>query len=324
MGSAMSNDAKRYREAMKDKAHRMAHGDPHQRVDASSWTPPEPEDGGVQTGERPISRRQYKRGGHVDGHKGVQRLDRKPRKSGGKALTADSYLNRDVREANEEREGTKHVGGFARGGHADEREDRALVDRMVKPSARTGKTRGGMSVSDGELEGTRPTGGRLAKAKGGKSDPLWIEHAGMKKGALHKALHVPEGKKIPEKKLAKAGHSKNPHMEHMAQAAENMKGLHRKTGGRAGKGKTNINILISAGKGEQQQPMPPMPMRPPVVPAPPMVPPPMAGAPPMPPPGGMPMPPGAPMMRRRGGRAYDAGAGSGEGRLEKIEEYGRR
>jgi len=30
----------------------------------------------------------------------------------------------------------------------------------------------------------------------------WIQKAIKKKGALHKALHVPEGQKIPAKKLA--------------------------------------------------------------------------------------------------------------------------
>lgn len=32
----------------------------------------------------------------------------------------------------------------------------------------------------------------------------WIQKIGMKKGALHKELNVPEGKKIPKKKLDKA------------------------------------------------------------------------------------------------------------------------
>lgn len=32
----------------------------------------------------------------------------------------------------------------------------------------------------------------------------WIQDMHMKKGALHKELGVPEGKKIPEKKLKKA------------------------------------------------------------------------------------------------------------------------
>jgi hypothetical protein len=37
----------------------------------------------------------------------------------------------------------------------------------------------------------------------------WIAGAIKHKGALHKELGVPEGKKIPEKKLEKAEHSKN-------------------------------------------------------------------------------------------------------------------
>jgi hypothetical protein len=35
----------------------------------------------------------------------------------------------------------------------------------------------------------------------------WIQKAIKKPGALHKELGVPEGKKIPEKKLAKAAKS---------------------------------------------------------------------------------------------------------------------
>jgi len=38
----------------------------------------------------------------------------------------------------------------------------------------------------------------------------WIQAAHIKKGALHKELGVPAGKKIPEKKLKAAAHSKNP------------------------------------------------------------------------------------------------------------------
>lgn len=37
----------------------------------------------------------------------------------------------------------------------------------------------------------------------------WIAGATKNKGALHRDLGVPEGKKIPKKKLAKAEHSKN-------------------------------------------------------------------------------------------------------------------
>lgn len=38
----------------------------------------------------------------------------------------------------------------------------------------------------------------------------WIQSAIKKPGALRKSLHVKKGEKIPEKKLEKAEHSKNP------------------------------------------------------------------------------------------------------------------
>jgi len=56
----------------------------------------------------------------------------------------------------------------------------------------------------------------------------WIQKMHMKKGALHKTLGVPEGKKIPEKKLEKAEHSKNPTTAKRARLAETLKGLKKK------------------------------------------------------------------------------------------------
>lgn len=56
----------------------------------------------------------------------------------------------------------------------------------------------------------------------------WIQGAIKHPGALHKALHVPQGEKIPAKKLAKAEHSKNEHMRHMAALAETLGKLHKK------------------------------------------------------------------------------------------------
>jgi len=56
----------------------------------------------------------------------------------------------------------------------------------------------------------------------------FIAGAIKKPGALRKALHVKEGEKIPEKKLEKAEHSKNPTMKKRAVLAETLKHLPRK------------------------------------------------------------------------------------------------
>lgn len=333
----MSEQAKTARAAMKAKAHRLAgKTDPHQKVDASSWTPSEPEAATSQTGMRPVSPRQYKRGGKVVGkHEGEHakhHAGRKPRKAGGKALTPDNLINRNVKEANEQRPGTKHVGGMkaggrakkmdggpmaamppamanprtaalvramadakmrgampggmpmmrkegGRAGHPDEAEDRALVKKMVKHGALTGKKDGGRTRKAGGgssskypvdwdkvhlmpgpekpdiagyyhflATGEQPEGdGQVhlmpgpeqplpvpGRKHGGKAGGKWIQGAIKHPGALHKALHVPEGEKIPAKKLKKAEHSKNPLMAKRAHLAETLGKMHHAHGGVAG------------------------------------------------------------------------------------------
>ena len=42
------------------------------------------------------------------------------------------------------------------------------------------------------------------------TDPHWMEHMHMKKGALQQELGVPQGQKIPAKKLDSAENSSNP------------------------------------------------------------------------------------------------------------------
>lgn len=55
----------------------------------------------------------------------------------------------------------------------------------------------------------------------------FIQKMHMKKGALHKELGVPEGKKIPEKKL-KAAEKKGGLVAKRAHLAETLKGFHKK------------------------------------------------------------------------------------------------
>lgn len=54
----------------------------------------------------------------------------------------------------------------------------------------------------------------------------WIANATRNKGALHRELGVPEGKKIPAKKLAKAAKAGGKEGER-ARLAETLKGLRK-------------------------------------------------------------------------------------------------
>lgn len=54
----------------------------------------------------------------------------------------------------------------------------------------------------------------------------WIQAAIKHKGALHKALGVPLGEKIPAKKLAKAAKSKGL-LGQRARLAQTLKGMHK-------------------------------------------------------------------------------------------------
>ena len=101
-------------------------------VDASGWEAYDLLNADAKTGMRPVSRRAYKSGGKVDskpeGKMCGGRADRKARQSGGKAITPNSYINRNVKEANEERDGIKHVGGLKSGGRA-KRKDGGKVSK---------------------------------------------------------------------------------------------------------------------------------------------------------------------------------------------------
>jgi hypothetical protein len=53
----------------------------------------------------------------------------------------------------------------------------------------------------------------------------WIAGATKNKGALHRELGVPAGKKIPARKLATAAKSKNPVERKRASLAKTLKGF---------------------------------------------------------------------------------------------------
>ena len=59
----------------------------------------------------------------------------------------------------------------------------------------------------------------------------WIAGATENKGGLHRSLGVPEGEKIPAKKIAKATHSEDPKVAKQARLAETLKKLHHRHGG---------------------------------------------------------------------------------------------
>ena len=305
----MSEDSVKYRNAMKAKAHRLA-DQKEGRVDASdyhipgkptssepqTWVNPKP--GLVGSTKNPVNPREYKRGGLATGGKAKHHAGRSKRQMGGPTMPATAPgMNVPVNRFNlspvPNKMGAAIQGatGIKKGGkveHSDEAADRKLIDKMVKPEAR-----------------------RERKSGGGN----WIAGAIKHPGALHKELGVPEGKKIPEKKLKKAEHSDNPKEAKRARLAETLKGMHkkgrrlclgwrdrgndgptggrlaRKEGGRA-KGKTNIAIIIGGHDRPPDQPPASMTQGVARPPMPPVQPPPPAMAPPMAPPMGG-MPPGA-------------------------------
>lgn len=55
----------------------------------------------------------------------------------------------------------------------------------------------------------------------------FIASATKDKGALHRALGIPEGQKIPEARLQEALHSSNPKIRKEAELAKTLKGLRK-------------------------------------------------------------------------------------------------
>lgn len=123
--------------------------------------------------------------------------------------------------------------GFANGGFVREDKPRMKTDTigdqgsaMVRRKRAYAKWQDDAGAHSSLLPGYKSGGRTMKKAKGG-----WIAGAIKKPGALHRALGVPEGEKIPAKKLAKAEHSKNPTMRRRANLAKTLKKMNKADGG---------------------------------------------------------------------------------------------
>lgn len=210
----MYNEAKKAREAMKNKAKRLASAN-SDKVDSSTWTQAEPLDADVKTGMRPVSRRAFKAGGKVEGEATKKNAGRTPRANGGKAKSyANALVNRNAKDANEEREGKKHIGGMKSGGRAKKLSGGALdALSVLSPAALAYNMIKGKDDKD-----EKKRGGRAKREEGGK---------------------VPLPPEMPEsiRKIREANDTSKPMEAKDHYSKENLKRLEagRKSGGRAKK-----------------------------------------------------------------------------------------
>lgn len=118
--------------------------------------------------------------------------------------------------------------------------DRQIDEMSKRKGGKVCMAEGGR-VKDTGLHGPVPASSEV-DAESGVHSPLrpkfkkgganWIKGAIKHPGALHRALGVPEGKKIPAKKLSQSAHSKNPTMRRRAALAKTLGRMHKAEGGK--------------------------------------------------------------------------------------------
>lgn len=292
--------AKTLREKMKAKARSLA-GEKDQKTDSSDWTPAKPLNAEIKTGARPIMKPSSKGIGESNA-----------------ARDTKAAIGKDMKR-----------GAFKSGG--------AVKDAGVKDKKALGK------IDPSPKRGPAGHYKRGGKAEGGLASKL-NELTGYKSPAQKQQEGMPDPSKnvsVDYRKMKsdtdKLDRMASPYKKGGRTAKATGGGLFGALKGAAKKvskkgGKTDINIVINAGKSEPRHPEAAMRR-----PAPDMAPPPPpmdVGAPPpaIPPVGpagaGPMLPPGLPIGRKAGGRItkvassykdMEAGAASGEGRLQKTE-----
>jgi hypothetical protein len=172
--------AKTARAAMKAKAKRLGSDRSTEKVDSSTFTPPALLNAQAKTGMRPVSRRTYKSGGKVQGECAPIRADRKQRKAGGKAEKADDTpmidrkINRDLKKANEYREGIKHIGALKNGGRAKKQMGGGMGDDLMPTGAGAGmrtmrpENVRRPSYDEAAVDASMASSGRAGRKVGGK------------------------------------------------------------------------------------------------------------------------------------------------------------
>jgi hypothetical protein len=206
--------AKTIRASRKAKAERLGSADPHSKVDSSTWTPPEALNADVKTGARPLSRRAFKSGGKVCGDKAKANMGRAPRKSGGVAAKdyANAKINRNVKDANQEREGIKHVGGFKKGGRTKKEFGGAASDvlSLLSPAFMVAKMiKGGddkdkksnLAPASPALGDAKKHGGRTKKAYGGRGVGERTQHEMKRRDAVQAATDYGDDPRVTESVL---------------------------------------------------------------------------------------------------------------------------